>query len=172
MFTKVNSAVKFKVSIASTLAPFIIIASPLLVFSTETEGQSDGDSRELEHWLTEEQIEAFGLSDLSPSQEQALSSWIGDRLAVKLQMEAAGTGQLQKDSAAKEFEATVLGEIDGWSGNAVFKLNNGQIWVQRGNERSNQQLSNPSVSIKQNFLGFYVLTFTDTGQKVRVKRRQ
>ena len=65
-----------------------------------------------------------------------------------------------------------MGDISGWSGNAVFKLDNGQVWVQRGSERSNKQLSNPSVSVKQNFLGFYVMTFIDTGQKVRVKRRQ
>ena len=77
-----------------------------------------------------------------------------------------------RSDTAKEFEATVVGEVDGWSGKTVFKLNNGQIWVQRGNERSNKQLSNPSVSVKQNFLGFYVMTFKETGQKVRVKRRQ
>ena len=171
MFTKVNSPVKFKVSATSTVA-LLFVSSLFMVPSTYSEGPSNDDSRGLNHWLTEEQIEAFGLSSLSQPQEQALSRWIGDQIAAKAQLEAAGTVQLQGDSTAKEFEATVLGEIDGWNGNAVFKLDNGQVWVQRGNERSNKQLSNPRVSIRQNFLGFYVLTFTATGQKVRVKRRQ
>lgn len=134
--------------------------------------QPDSDYRGLEHWLTNEQIETFGLGGLSRPQEQALSNWIGEQLAVKAQLDAADAGQVRRDSTAKGFEAKVMGDISGWSGNAVFKLDNGQVWVQRGSERSNKQLSNPSVSIKQNFLGFYVMTFTDTGQKVRVKRRQ
>ena len=72
----------------------------------------------------------------------------------------------------KNSKQQVMGEVSGWSGNAVFKLGQRTGLGAKGNERSNKQLSNPSVSVKQNFLGFYVMTFTDTGQKVRVKRRQ
>ena len=172
MFTKVNSPVKFMVSATSALARAIACAVFLLVFSLAANSQSDSDYEGLEHWLTAEQIETFGLSGLSRAQEQALSNWIGEQLAVKAQLDAADGGQMRRGSTAKEFEARVMGDVSGWSGNAVFKLDNGQVWVQRGSERSNKQLSNPSVSIKQNFLGFYVMTFTDTGQKVRVKRRQ
>ena len=171
MFTKVNSAVKFMVSAMPTLV-YAISCTVFMVCSSVANSQPDSDHYGLEHWLTEEQIETFGLSGLSRPQEQALSNWIGEQLAVKAQMDAAAGGQMRRDSTAKEFEAKVMGDISGWSGNAVFKLDNGQVWVQRGSERSNKQLSNPSVSVKQNFLGFYVMTFTDTGQKVRVKRRQ
>lgn len=171
MFTKVNSAVKFMVSAMPTLV-CAISCTVFMVCSSVANSQPDSDYYGLEHWLTEEQIETFGLSGLSRPQEQALSNWIGAQLAVKAQMDAAAGGQMRRDSTAKEFEAKVMGDISGWSGNAVFKLDNGQVWVQRGSERSNKQLSNPSVSVKQNFLGFYVMTFTDTGQKVRVKRRQ
>ena len=171
MFTKVNSAVKFMVSAMPTLV-YAISCTVFMVCSSVANSQPDSDYYGLEHWLTEEQIETFGLSGLSRPQEQALSNWIGAQLAVKAQMDVATGGQMRRDSTAKEFEAKVMGDISGWSGNAVFKLDNGQVWVQRGSERSNKQLSNPSVSVKQNFLGFYVMTFTDTGQKVRVKRRQ
>ena len=171
MFTKVNSAVKFMVSAMPTLV-YAISCTVFMVCSSVANSQPDSDYYGLEHWLTEEQIETFGLSGLSRPQEQALSNWIGAQLAVKPQMDAGAGGQMRRDSTAKEFEAKVMGDISGWSGNAVFKLDNGQVWVQRGSERSNKQLSNPSVSVKQNFLGFYVMTFTDTGQKVRVKRRQ
>lgn len=148
------------------------VSAVFLVCSSVATSQPDSDYHSLEHWLTNEQIETFGLSGLSRTQEQALSNWIGEQLAVKAQLDAGDGGQVQRDSTDKEFEAKVMGDISGWSGNAVFNLDNGQVWVQRGSERSNKQLSNPSVSVKQNFFGFYVMTFTDTGQKVRVKRRQ
>ena len=153
MFTKVNSAVKFMVSAMPTLV-YAISCTVFMVCSSVANSQPDSDYYGLEHWLTEEQIETFGLSGLSRPQEQALSNWIGEQLAVKAQLAAAAGGQMRRDSTAKVFIAKVVGDISGWSGNAVFKLDNGQVWVQRGSERSNKQLSNPSVSVKQNFLVF------------------
>ena len=130
------------------------------------------DSSGLETWLTKEQIQAFGLNALSVDQKQALSDWIGDKLAGATQQQESAASQPRREETASEFEATVIGEVNGWNGRGIFKLDNGQVWVQRGNERSNNRMSNPRVSIKQNFLGFYVMTFHSTGQKVRVKRRQ
>ena len=123
-------------------------------------------------WFSEEQIQAFGLSALTPDQKQALSDWIDEKLADATHKMEDEASQPRSEETASEFEATVIGEVNGWSGRGVFKLDNGQVWVQRGNERSNKRMSNPKVSIKQNFLGFYVMTFHSTGQKVRVKRRQ
>ena len=165
MFTKLICLVKLKRAVT-------YVAVTLALSSANAQGEINGAPRGLDHWLTEEQVEAFGLSNLSPEQEKALATWIGDKMVEKAGSEVDLGELLDRSDTAKEFEATVVGEVDGWSGKTVFKLNNGQIWVQRGNERSNKQLSNPSVSVKQNFLGFYVMTFKETGQKVRVKRRQ
>ena len=115
--------------------------------------------------------QAFGKCS-SVDQKQALSDWIGDKLAGATQQQEGAASQPRREETASEFEATVIGEVNGWNGRGIFNLDNGQVWVQRGNERSNNRMSNPRVSIKQNFLGFYVMTFHSTGQKVRVKRRQ
>ena len=165
MVTKLIYPVKLK-SLAVNTA-FVIAFSSL-----PAEAQLTSDSNGLKKWLTDEQIEAFGLGGLTADQEQDLSDWFDDKLADATQGQEGDPSQAHREETAAEFEATVMGEIDGWSGKGIFKLDNGQVWVQRGNERSNKRMSNPRVSIKQNFLGFYVMTFHSTGQKVRVKRRR
>ena len=147
-------------------------ACVVAVCSLPSEAQLADDSSALKTWLSEEQIQAFGLNALTADQKQALSDWIGEKLADATQEMGDEASQPRREETASEFEATVIGEVNGWSGKGVFKLDNGQVWVQRGNERSNKRMSNPKVLIKQNFLGFYVMTFHSTGQKVRVKRRR
>lgn len=165
MVTKLIYPVKLKLFAVNTACVIALSSLPLVA-------QLADDSSGLETWLTKEQIQAFGLNALSVDQKQALSDWIGDKLAGATQQQEGAASQPRREETASEFEATVIGEVNGWNGRGIFKLDNGQVWVQRGNERSNNRMSNPRVSIKQNFLGFYVMTFHSTGQKVRVKRRQ
>ena len=165
MVTKLIYPVKLKSFAVNTACAIALSLLP-------SEAQLADDSSGLNTWFSEEQIQAFGLSALTPDQKQALSDWIDEKLADATHKMEDEASQPRREETASEFEATVIGEVDGWSGRGVFKLDNGQVWVQRGNERSNKRMSNPKVSIKQNFLGFYVMTFHSTGQKVRVKRRQ
>ena len=165
MVTKLIYPVKLKLLAVNTACVIAFSSLPSVA-------QLADDSSGLETWLTKEQIQAFGLNALSVDQKQALSDWIGDKLAGATQQQEGAASQPRREETASEFEATVIGEVNGWNGRGIFKLDNGQVWVQRGNERSNNRMSNPRVSIKQNFLGFYVMTFHSTGQKVRVKRRQ
>ena len=165
MVTKLIYPVKLKSFAVNT-------ACVIALSSLPSEAQLAEDSSGLKTWFSEEQIQAFGLSALTPDQKQALSDWIDEKLADAAHKMEDEASQPRSEETASEFEATVIGEVNGWSGRGVFKLDNGQVWVQRGNERSNKRMSNPKVSIKQNFLGFYVMTFHSTGQKVRVKRRQ
>ena len=137
-----------------------------------SEAQQADDSSGLKTWFSEEQIQAFGLNAASTDQKQALSDWIDEKLADATQEQVDEASQPRREETASEFEATVIGEVNGWSGRGIFKLDNGQVWIQRGNERSNKRMSNPRVFVKRNFLGFYVMTFHSTGQKVRVKRRR
>ena len=165
MVTKLIYPVKLKLFAVNTACVIAFSSLPSVA-------QLADDSSGLKTWLTEEQIQTFGLNALSGDQQQALSDWIGDKLAGATHRQQGAASQPRREETASEFEATVIGEVNGWNGRGVFKLDNGQVWVQRGNERTNNRMSNPRVSIKQNFLGFYVMTFHSTGQKVRVKRRQ
>lgn len=168
MFTDRVFRVKwFRLALQITLAMFL---GDSLTADVRAEAES-----EISYWFSQPEIEAFGLNTLSLEQQQALSNWIADRIgtAERDTMEA-----LKNDAAfIKEasdtpdrIESQIVGELSGWDGNGVFKLANGQIWRQRGTERNYQRLSNPPVVIQKNMFGFYVMKFTETGQKVRVMR--
>ena len=165
MVTKLIYPVKLKSFAVNAACVFVVSLLP-------SEAQLADGSSALKTWLSEEQIQAFGLNALTADQKQALADWIGEKMADATQEMVDEASQPRREETASEFEATVIGEVNGWSGRGVFKLDNGQVWVQRGSERSNKRISNPKVSIKRNFLGFYVMTFHSTGQKVRVKRRR
>lgn len=151
------------------------IAIAVLLGSTVSADADTQASREISNWFSQTEIEALGLNRLSPEQQQALSDWIAARMGAT---EKETRETLKNDSAfVKEasktpdrIESHIVGELTGWDSNTVFELQNGQIWRQRGTERSKKRLSNPPVIIEKNVFGFYVMKLTETGQKVKVKR--
>lgn len=71
----------------------------------------------------------------------------------------------------KRIEAHIAGSFSGWTGNTLFKLDNGQVWQQADSSVYETKLENPQVVIKR--LGFgYLLTLTGHGATVFVKRVQ
>lgn len=129
----------------------------------------------LTEWFSEEEIQTLGLDRLSEQQQRALADWVTDRVG-KTRVETAETLKTD-ESFIKEatetpdrIESRVVGDISGWDGDAVFVLENGQVWRQRGDERGTRQLTNPAVNIEKNLFGFYILEITETGQRLRVKR--
>ena len=77
--------------------------------------------------------------------------------------------------ARKSFQvvARISGSFDGWEGDTLFHLDNGQVWRQRlsGHYRYRGP-ANPEVRISRNWLGFYKLTVVETGKSVGVSLRQ
>lgn len=88
---------------------------------------------------------------------------------------AAGFGQemLTPDTRgeATRISSSIVGAFNGWHGNTLFKLANGQVWQQTDSSSYDSNLQNPQVVIKR--LGFgYLLTLTGHGATVFVKRVQ
>ena len=131
-------------------------------------------SAELGDWMSPEQLRAMGLDKLSASQQQQLADWIEAQIAAASAGNVeAENGLVSGDSSPKApsvIEAHIVGDVSSWDGNARFKLDNGQIWAQRGSERGSAMLSSPAVVIKKNFFGFYVMTLVPSGHKIRVTR--
>ena len=129
---------------------------------------------ELDDWMSPQQVRAMGLDKLSASQQQQLTDWI------EAQVNAASAGNVEAENGLTSggspqktpsvIEAHILGDVSSWDGNARFKLDNGQVWAQRGSERGSAKLSSPAVVIKKNFFGFYVMTLVPSGHKIRVSR--
>ena len=67
-------------------------------------------------------------------------------------------------------ESRIVGRFTGWTGNTVFKLENGQIWKQAATGYfTNVDLDNPEVVIKKLTFG-YLLTLPGHGETVFVRR--
>ena len=77
------------------------------------------------------------------------------------------------DSQAPDvLESRILGDFQGWSGRGIFKLENGQVWVQTDSSSFDTNLHDPTVVIKKTGLGHYLLTLPGHGGSVFVKRVQ
>lgn len=130
-------------------------------------------SAELGDWMSPEQMRAMGLDKLSSSQQQQLADWVQAQIATATGGVEAGNSSASRDPSPKTpsvIEAYIVGDVSSWDGNARFKLDNGQVWTQRGSERGSAMLSSPAVVIEKNFFGFYVMTLVPSGHKIRVTR--
>ena len=129
---------------------------------------------ELQDWMTPSEMNFLGLDNLSQAQQTALAEWIKIKVEgiESATMVAGGPPGSQRQAAKTDdlIRAHIVGQVTTWSGDARFKLNNNQVWAQRGAERGSAMLSSPTVIIEKNFLGFYVMTLIPSGQKIRVKR--
>ena len=78
--------------------------------------------------MTASELEATGLRTLSQPQLDALSAWLADYRGRAI---ALATASNDEHSAAEPMiESRIDGDFDGWVGDTVFKLQNGQIWQQ------------------------------------------
>jgi hypothetical protein len=140
----------------------------LLLFSTEARVE-DKAFPGIKTLMFSEEFSAAGLDRLSDEELAALNTWLlrytaGD--AAILQLENAEVREAQKD-----FEALsrIKGDFRGWSGETVFRLENGQVWRQRLRARYTYVGEpNPEVRISRNFMGLYKLTVVDTNKGVGV----
>ncbi len=78
------------------------------------------------------------MSKLTPQQREALNSWlvrytklvISTSQRSKLQGPSAPTTRGSRSDCTPAIESSISGDFEGWSGETLFKLDNGQIWEQ------------------------------------------
>ncbi len=147
--------------------------------------------------LTPEERRAAGLEQLTPAQQQALDA-LAERFAamaareVRTQVREEVRSQVRREAAAEEktkavaraglpaeadrsvIRTRIAGRSNGWSGRTVFRLANGQVWVQTDSSDSFWMPSaeNPEVELRPASLGGWKLFLTDRNIWVRVRRVQ
>lgn len=68
---------------------------------------------------------------------------------------------------------TIAGKFDGWSGNELVRLSNGQVWrIIDGSSATLSPMTNPKVTIERNFFGTYFLKIDGTNNSPKVRRIQ
>lgn len=130
--------------------------------------------------MTPDDYARAGLTKLSDEERRALDDWLaryesGELETARTQavVEAVeeARSRIWQMQAAERIEAKILGEFTGWSGQTVFRLDNGQVWRQRlpGRYRYDGP-PNPVVEVSLNKMGFFVLAIKGSSRRTGVER--
>ena len=95
----------------------------LFLFCTTLVPQQVSDLQEL---MSHKEFKAAGLHKLTESERKALMDWIYEFTSKAIKL--ASRSPVGECSPA--IESTVDGEFEGWEGETIVKLTNGQIWQQ------------------------------------------
>ncbi len=147
----------------------LLIMLSLLV-STPLLWADDKDFPGIEKLMSEEQYQAAGIYKLSPAEREALNQWlihytIGDAPTLRTTNEEVI--QAENDIL---IEANIVPPFKGWTGDTIFRLDNGQIWRQRLKGRFAYSGDDYRVVIEKNFMGYYRLTHVASDRAVGVTR--
>jgi len=119
--------------------------------------------------MTEQELQASGVNDLSRLQIEALNTWL-----IRYTANEAPALQAENEEVIEVVQqgitSRIVGEFNGWSGNTRFVLENGQVFEQRRRGRWKITLNNPEVHISQNFMGAFEMEVVSQGKKIGVRR--
>ena len=133
--------------------------------------EQDGSSFPgVEPLMTPEEYRAAGLENLTPAEREALNSFLIRYTAEDSQVLLNSDAEVKKAAEEQEIVSVIQQPFKGWSGDTVFRLENGQVWQQRQRGNYPYRGTNPEVRITKNFMGFYRMELTENGKAVAVKR--
>ena len=129
------------------------------------------DSTDIRSLMTAQEFTEAGLSKLSKEEIETLNRWLV-RYTVKdapalIRTDPVIRAEIKK-SETSGIKSRIAGEFQGWSGNTLFQLENGQVWRQRLPGRWVTRRSSPEVEIKKNMLGFWVMRVIDGEMSIGV----
>lgn len=88
-------------------------------------------------------------------------------------METVKAPKAAEPEENKSISSTIAGKFDGWSGNELIKLSNGQVWrIVDGSSAVLAPLTNPKVTVERNFIGTFFLKIEGTNNSPKVRRVQ
>ena len=100
----------------------------------------DQDMVSLQQLMSPGEFDATGLNNLSPDEIRSLDRWVSE-FAFDLLRPGSGRG------CSPALESKIDGEFEGWSGDTIFKLTNGQIWQQASYSYTYRYKYRPDVLI-------------------------
>lgn len=118
----------------------LVLVSGLLVFSSLLSAQSEQPFSSLEERMTGSEFTRTGLYKLSPEELAALDRRIRERSLAQYDGPAEtrsegnglpgqpGEAPAINRMAREKFQSRIVGEFSGWSGNTIFRLENGMVW--------------------------------------------
>jgi hypothetical protein len=131
------------------------------------------DGLDVRRIMTPAEFRAAGLEQLSPAQIDALNGWLMRYVAVEAPIVRESNAALKAEvrrQEGREIRSRIAGAFEGWSGNTLFRLENGQVWQQRLRGRWRHSADSPQVMIRKNLLGYWEMRVPGTGKQIGVRR--
>lgn len=124
----------------------------------------------MEKLMSAEQFEAAGLHKLTPAEREALDRWLLNYTAEEAPEMLRSNPEVRAAEESIRIEANIKPPFNGWTGDTLFYLDNGQVWRQRLRGRYFHRGDDTAVVIEKNLLGFYKMTLTASGKSIGVTR--
>ncbi len=130
----------------------------------------------LEERMSQRDFESAGLQKLSAEELAFLNRWLVERsLSAPVTAASGSADRVGLPPTASEsgdrVQSRLLGSFRGWSGNTVFRLENGQVWQQTGGgELAGVNLESPGVTIEKGVFGAWYLRVEGYNSRAKVKR--
>lgn len=134
--------------------------SPASELLCQASSQSAVDVRQV---MTAAQFQAAGLHKLSEAEIRSLNNWVSSFLAKVV---LATTGPVSTEAV---IESQIDGDFEGWDGETIFKLTNGQIWQQASHAYHYHYAFMPEVVIYKTS-GGYKMKVEDVEETIYVRR--
>lgn len=147
------------------------LALLVIVFSTTPSAQSFSS---LEERMSQQDFENAGLQKLSAAELAHLNRWLAARgltapAATQDSEDRIGLPPIR--SGNEVVRSRLLGSFRGWSGNTVFRLENGQVWQQTdGGRLAGVNMESPSVTIEKSLFGAWHLSVEGYNTRAKVQR--
>ena len=114
-----------RISLCTFLAFLCVIA----------QAQTTDFALKIEQLMTPQELKETGVAGLTDIQRHALNVWLNRYSRNLLQLAARDATEAPPQSTVQSrcspaVESTLAGNFEGWSGETIFKLDNGQIWEQ------------------------------------------
>lgn len=133
----------------------------------------------LEERMSQRDFENAGLQKLSADELAFLNRWLQERGLSAPAANAAGVAGAAdriglppaRDPSNEIVRSRLLGSFRGWSGNTVFRLENGQVWQQTdGGRLAGVNLDSPPVTIRKSLFGAWYLSVEGYNTRAKVQR--
>jgi hypothetical protein len=139
---------------------------PFIAFGQAGQAAKDSDIH-IESLMTVAEFKSCGLNKLSADEIAHLDAWL--RSSVKMLNTGTDTTPARRAVTSDVIESEIEGDFNGWDGETIFKLGNGQIWQQAEYDYDYEYAFQPSVTIYRTGSG-YKMKVEDVEETIAVKR--
>ena len=148
-----------------------LFASALLCATLTTASALAGEAFPgVEKLMSAEQFEAAGLHRLTPAEREALDRWLLSYTAEEAPEMLRSNPEVRAAEESIRIEANINQPFNGWTGDTIFYLDNGQVWRQRLKGHYFHRGDDTTVVIEKNQLGYFKMTVVASDKSVGVTR--